>query len=102
MRHDEFARVVQAFLHYHVCHFRDDISGAAHDDGVADAHVFAADFILVVQRGIGHGHAADEYRRKPRHRGQRAGTPDLHLDAQQHGHRLLGGKLVRDGPARRA
>ncbi len=55
-----------------------------------------------MQRGVGDDDAAY------RHRLERATgvsapvRPDLDVDVLQDRHRLLGGKLVRDGPARRA
>ena len=82
--------------------FRNHVAGAAHDDRVADAHVLAPQLALVVQRGVGHRHAADEHRLQPRHRRQRAGAADLHLDAEHLGGLLLGRVLVREREARRA
>ena len=81
---------------------RDHVARAAHDDGVADAHVLAPHLVLVVQRGVGHGDAADEHRLQPRDRRDRAGAADLDVDADDLGRRLLGRELVRDREARRA
>ena len=81
---------------------RDDVAGALHDDGVADADVLARDLVLVVQRRVGDDDAADGDRLEPGDRRQRAGAADLDLDVAQHRRRLLGRELVRDGPARRA
>ena len=65
--------------------FRDDVARAADEDGVADAHVFARYFVGVVQGGVGDGDAADFHRAQPRHRGNRAGAADLHVDGFHHG-----------------
>ena len=59
---------------------RDDVAGALDHHRVADADVLAGDLVLIVQRGIRHHHASDGDRLEPRHRGQRAGAPDLELD----------------------
>jgi len=82
--------------------FRDHITGAAHDHGIADAQILARQLVEIVQRGIGHRGAADEHRLQARHRRQRAGAPDLQIDRQQCRQRFFGRKLVRDCPARRA
>jgi hypothetical protein len=55
-----------------------------------------------VQRRVGHRDPADEYRLQLRHRRQRAGATDLHLDAEHLGRLLLRRVLVRQGEARRA
>ncbi len=65
-------------------------------------HVLAADLVLVVQRRVGDGRAADEHRRQPRDRRDRAGAADLHVDARAPRRHLLRRKLVRDRPARLA
>ena len=89
-------------LGHHADHFGNHVAGAAHDDGVAHAHVLAAGFVLVMQRGVGHGHAADEYRRQLGHRRQLAGATDLDFDAEHLGQLLLRRVLVGHGPARLA
>lgn len=40
--------------------FGDDVAGFVDDDAVADADVFALDFVLVVKGGAGDGGAVDE------------------------------------------
>jgi hypothetical protein len=80
----------------------DHVAGAAHDHGVADAHVLAAHLVLVVQRRVRDRDAADEHRRETRDRRDRAGAADLHLDVEDLGRHFLGRELVRDGEARRA
>jgi len=78
------------------------VAGAAHDHGVADAHVLAVDLVLVVQGRVAHRGAADEHRLQLRDRRQLAGAADLHVDVQQQRGLLLRRVLVRDGPARLA
>ena len=55
-------------------HLRDDVAGALHDHGVADADVLARDLVLVVQRGVGDDDAADRHRLQLGDRRQRAGA----------------------------
>ena len=93
---------LRALLRHDADDLRDDVAGALHDHGVADAHVLARDLVLVVQRGVGDDDAADSHRLEPGDGRQRAGAADLDVDVVEHGHRLLGGELVRDRPARRA
>ena len=80
---------------------RNHVSGAAHDHRVADPDVLAAHLVLVVQRGVGHRHAADEYRLQPGHRRDGAGTSHLHVDADDLRRHLLRRKLVRYREPRR-
>ncbi len=92
----------RAALEHHGHDFGDHVTGTAHDHGVTHAHVLAADFVFVVQRGVGDRHAADKHRRQPRHRRDGAGAPDLHADRLDGGQRLLRRILVRHRPARLA
>ncbi len=71
-------------------------------DRVADADVLARDLVLVVQRRVGNDHATHRNRLELGHRRQRARAAHLDLDIAQDRCRLLGRKLVRDGPSRRA
>ena len=93
---------LRALRFNHAENLRNDVAGALDDDGIADAHVFPRDLVLVVQRGVLHHHAADGHRLELGHRRQRAGASDLDLDVAQDRGRLLGGKFVGDGIARRA
>ena len=110
---DEGRRILRPPREVDVDDLRDDVAGALHGDEVADAEVLAVadrlavgadalDVVLVVERGIGHHHAADGDRLEPRHRGQRPGPPDLDVDAAEEGLRLFGRELVGDRPARAA
>ena len=78
--------------------FGNHIAGAAHDHRVADTHILASRFVLVVQRGVGHRDAADKYWRQLGHRRQLAGSPHLDLDRLHRRQLLLRRVLVRHRP----
>ena len=99
-RHDEFRREDRALFGQYAHHFGDHVARAADHHRVADAHVLAPHFVLIVQRGVGHRDASDEDRRQPRHRGERAGAAHLHVDAEHRGQRFLRRIFVRHRPAR--
>ena len=67
-RHRERPRAARPLVRQHAHDLRDHVARAAHDHRVADAHVLAPDLVLVVQRRVGDGHAADEHRLEARHR----------------------------------
>ncbi len=104
--------VFGTFFQHHVENLRDDVTGTLHDHSVADAEIMAFvadrlaivaepdDVIGIVQRGIGHHHAANGNRCETGDRRQRAGATDLDVDILDGGESLLGGKLVGGGPAR--
>ncbi len=96
------ARVRRALVEHHTHHFRDHVARAAHDHGVADAHILAPRLVLVVQRRIADRRAADENRLQFRHRRKLAGAPDLDVDAAHHGHLFFRREFVRHRPARLA
>ena len=73
-----------------------------HDDGVALAHVFAADLVDVVQRGARDGGTGDRHRIELRDRRQHASAAHLDADLTQDGLLFLGRKLKGDSPTRRA
>ncbi len=77
------------------------VAGTPDDNPVADLQILAPDLVLIVQGGIADRDPADEHRLQARHWCELAGAPDLHLDVEQPGDDFLGGKLVRDGKARR-
>jgi hypothetical protein len=94
---------------------RNDVPCPLDNDGVADADVdlglaadgqtvavAAGDIVLIVERDVLNDDAADRHRREPRHRRERAGSAHLDIDLEDGRGRLLGGKLMRDGPARLA
>ncbi len=86
----------------HFENLRDDVAGALHAHRIADTDVFPRDLVLVVQRRIGDDDAADRHGAQLGDRRQRAGAPDIDLDAVDDRGRLLGGEFVRDRPARAA
>ena len=92
----------RAFFGQITRHFWDHVARAAHHHGVADHETLARDFVHVVQRGVAHGHAADEHRLELRGGRQRAGAADVEDDVLEQGDLLIGRKFVRQRPARRA
>ena len=58
----------------------DHVAGAADDHGVALADVLAAHLVLVVQRGVRDGDAADEHRLEHRERRHLAGAARVNVD----------------------
>ena len=85
----------------HPHHLRDHIASPLDHHPVANTDILAADFILVMKRRVGDNNTADGDGFKPRHRCQRAGTPDLDVDGVQQGFGLFGGEFMRQRPARR-
>ena len=83
-------------------HLGNHVSGSAHNDGIANAHVFARYFVLIVQGGVGNGNATDEYRLQAGNRGYCTGAPDLYINGFDNGQCFFGRKFVGNGPARRA
>ena len=81
---------------------RNDVSGALHDDGVADQYVLALDLIGVVERRIGDDDAADGDGLQPRDGRENARASDVDLNVAQDRRRAFGGKFMRRRPARRA
>ena len=79
----ESFRALRPLRFNHAENLRDDVAGALDDHGVADAHVFPRDLILIVQRGVLHHDAADGHRLELGDRRQRAGAADLDLDVAQ-------------------
>ncbi len=101
-RHAEFGRARRALVEQHAHHLGDHVAGAAHDDGVAHAHILAARLQFVVQGGVGHRHTADEHGRQLGHGRELAGATDLHVDRFHRGQFLLWRVFVRHRPARLA
>ena len=100
----KFLRAGRSLGFHHLENFRDDHARLAHNHGVADANVFAADFVLVMQSGARNRGALHEDRFEFRDRREHAGAPHLHGDGLQHGfcRRNPRHGLVNDGVARRA
>ena len=82
-------------------HFGDDLARSANDDRVTDEHPLALDFVRVVKRGHRDGHATNPHRLEHRERSDRTGAAHADHDVSKLGGLLFGGKLVRDGPARK-
>ena len=101
-RHGENGRLAHAFLQHHRDDFRDHVTRAAHDHGIAHPHVFAAGFVFVVQRGVGYRGAADKHGRQLDDRRQLASATDLHVNRQHRGGLLLRRVFVRHRPTRLA
>ena len=80
----------------------DHVARLVHDDGVALAHVFAADLVDVVQRGARDGRAGDRHRVELGDRREHTGAAHLDANFAQDGLLFLGRELKGNGPARRA
>ena len=70
-------------------------------DGVADANVFAFDFVLVVQGGAGDGAPAHQHRLQHSYRSEDSGASYLNDDVVHAGLDAFGGVFVSDRPPRR-
>src|SRR5947209_880784 len=86
----------------HRHHLGNDVARAPDHHRVSYPYVLAAQLVLVMQRRAAYRDAADEHRLQLRHRRERAGAPDLHLDRLHLGDLFLWRVLVRDRPARLA
>ena len=101
-RHPPRLRTRRTLVRHHLHHFRDDVAGAAHDHGIAIAHIQSRHMVGVVQRGAGDGDAANLHRPHQGPGRDRAGAADAGFDGFQQGGLFLRRELVRDRPARRA
>ena len=81
-------------------HFRDDIAGLAHLNGVPDAQTKLPDKVLIMEGGARHGRAGQKDRIKAGRGGQDTGAAHGHFDAAQGGLLDLRRVLEGDGPAR--
>ena len=79
---------------------RDHVAGADHGHDVADADVVVADVVLVVQRRVGDGRAADLHRLEHGVGVEHAGAADADHDVEQLRARVARAELVGDRPAR--
>ncbi len=73
--------------------FGDDHAGFTDDDGIADADIFAADFVFVMEGSTGDGGALDEHGVEFGDGGEDAGAADLDGDGAEGG---FGGSDPRD------
>src|SRR5689334_10503783 len=78
---------------------RDYLSSFFDGDSVADANVFLADVILVMERGAADGAAGEKNGFEFGDRSERTGTANLDGDSLQFGFGLFGGVFVGDSPA---
>ena len=97
-RHHELGRQNRTPLGQDAYHFGNHVAGPADNDRIANPHVLAPDFVLVVQRGIGHRNSADEHRLEPGHRRQRAGPANLDVDTENFGACFFSRVFVGYGP----
>ena len=93
-----FLRAVAEFF-FDLHDGRDDFAGFFDENGVADADVFALDFLLVVEGRARDRAAGDKDGLKLCNRGERAGAADLDGDVQELGFGALGFVFVGDRPA---
>ena len=94
-------RIGRAFIEHRAHDLGDHVTRLVHDDGVALAHVFAADLVDVVQRGARDGGAGDCHRIELGDRREYAGAAHLDANLAQDGLLFLGRELKGNGPARR-
>ena len=86
----------------HLHHLRDDVASAVDEHGIADAQIESRNLVHVVQRRVGDGDPANEYRLELGDRRDGTRSADLEVDIHEHGARLLRGVFVGDGPTRLA
>ena len=85
----------------HFRHLGDDVSPLLHHHGVANAHIFATDFIEIVEGGPSNSRAAEVHGVELGDRRHRPGAADLKADLAHHGLCRFGRVFVGDGPAGR-
>src|SRR5579872_4154412 len=100
-RHLELARTRLALLG-HAYDVGNHVAGALDQHGIALAHVLAADFVEVVERGVRNRHAGERHRLELCNRGERTDPPDVHRNLVDPRLGLLGLELERHRPSRRA
>ncbi len=91
--------VIWPFLQHHPYNLRYHISRPLDHDMIANAHILARQFFLIVKRRIGDHHTPNRYRLKARYRCERARATDLNINTLQDRDCLLRRKLVRNSPA---
>ena len=77
---------------------RDDFASFFNHHCIADANVFAFDFILVMQRRAPNRASADQHRLQHRYRRENSGAPDLNHDVVEPRLHTFGLVFVCDGP----
>ena len=91
-----------AAIQNHLDNLRNHIAGTLQDDGIANADIFAGDFIFIMQSRVAHHHAADIDGFHHRAGCERTGATHLDFNIEQLRYRLFGGEFPRHCPARRA
>ena len=99
-RHFNRRCVSRAFFRHHLHHLRNNIACPANEHGIADVHIQTADFIHVMQGGVGNRDAADKHRFQACNRSNSASTAHLEFDVFNDRQLFLGRELVGNGPAR--
>jgi hypothetical protein len=92
-------QIRRAALQHDRHHLGDDVAGAAHDHRVADAHVLAPHLVSLCSVALVTVTPPTKTGCQACHRRDRAGTADLHLDAQHLGQFFLRRVLVRARPS---
>lgn len=77
VRKFEFDRIRRTFFFDDLNNLRDYVTGALDYNRIANADVFAPDFVFIMQRGVGNDDAADIYRFQIGYRCQSTGPPNL-------------------------
>ena len=93
-------RIGRALVEHRAHDLGNHVARLMHDDGVALAHVLAADLVDVVQRGARDGGAGDRHRVELGDRREHAGATHLDANLAQDGLLFLGRELKGDGPTR--
>ena len=95
-------RIGRALVKHRTHDLGDHVARLVHDDGVALAHVLAANLVDVVQRGARDGGAGNRHRIELGDRREHTGAAHLDANLAQDGLLFLGRELKGNGPARRA
>ena len=97
--HGPVDRLGRAFIEHRAHNLGDYVARLVHDDGIALAHVFATDFVDVVQRGARDGGAGDRHRVELGDRREHTGAAHLDANLAQDGLFFLGRELKGNSPA---
>lgn len=90
VRKFEFDRIRRTFFFDNLNNLRDYVTGALDYNRIANADVFAPDFVFIMQRGVRNDDTADIYRFQVGYRCQSTGPPDLDADVVDSGDGLFG------------
>lgn len=93
-------RIGRALVEHRAHDLGNHVARLVHDDGIALAHVFAADLVDVVQRGARDGGAGDRHRVELGDRREHTSAANLDANLAQDGLLFLGRELKGNGPAR--